>query len=132
MTQVSHSALLINPDELLTTHEAAAECKLSYNTFVQKRWTGGGPKYLKLGDGKRAPVRYRRSDLMAWLTERQFTNTSQYSVDKTGKLITPPWESGADVKHGASSVENSAQPIQSGGHAVSPSPTTPATPHETR
>ena len=112
---------IVNLDELLTTIQAGQKFNLKPDTLIQWRWLGKGPPFLRLGNGKRAAIRYRESDLIAWLAERQFSNTSQYSVDKSGKLITPPWETGADKKDGASSVENSAQPSQSGGVAVSPS-----------
>jgi hypothetical protein len=85
----------ITLDDLMTTAEAATFLRLSPNTLIQKRWTGGGPKYLKLGDGKCAPVRYRKSDLTKWLAERQFTNTTQYTVDAKGQRILPPWASGS-------------------------------------
>jgi len=112
---------LIDLSELLTTRQAAVILGVQDDTLTQWRWLGKGPKYLRLGDGKRAAIRYLPSDLKKWLAERSFANTSQYTVDANGQRITPPWQT-----DGASVAENSAQPIQSGGHAVSPSPAPPA------
>ena len=57
-------------DELLTTREAAKFLKMSVAWFEQDRWaastSGTPPKipYMKLGSGGKAPVRYKRSDLL--------------------------------------------------------------------
>ena len=51
-------------DELLTTVEAAAQLDVSESTLTRYRSHGTGPRYIRIG-GK---VRYRRSDLKAWIT----------------------------------------------------------------
>ena len=55
-------------DEWLTPAEVACERKISPQTLANWRWKGVGPPYTKLGDGRFAPVRYRRSDVEAWAT----------------------------------------------------------------
>jgi hypothetical protein len=52
---------------LLTTIEAAAYVRLSARTLEGFRCEGCGPRYFKLGTGKRAKVVYRREDLVAWV-----------------------------------------------------------------
>jgi excisionase family DNA binding protein len=50
-------------DPLLTETETASYLHVPQRTLSQWRYLGRGPSYLKLG----AHVRYRRSDLEAWL-----------------------------------------------------------------
>lgn len=42
------------------------------------RVTGSGPRYYKLGPGKRSKVVYRKEDLEAWFTRFGFSSTSEY------------------------------------------------------
>jgi predicted DNA-binding transcriptional regulator AlpA len=56
-----------NPDELLTPREVALLLKVHVATLEGWRNMKTGPKYLKLGDGSRAPVRYRRGDIETYL-----------------------------------------------------------------
>lgn len=53
--------------ELLTTAQAASLAGVGERTWW--RWTrcGLAPAPVKIGIGPRAAVRYRRSDLMAWI-----------------------------------------------------------------
>lgn len=51
-------------DKLLTTAEAAAELRVSKNYLEQLRCAGGGPRFCRLGA---KAVRYRNSDLAAWI-----------------------------------------------------------------
>ena len=57
--------------ELLTPKEAAEMLKVSPDTLEGWRAKRTGPPWTKLGDGKRSPVRYRRSDLEAYLKARE-------------------------------------------------------------
>lgn len=57
-----------DPNELLTAREVAAILKVTVYTLENWRGLRSGPKYLKLGEGIRAPVRYKRSDVDAYLT----------------------------------------------------------------
>lgn len=66
--------------ELLTTVVVAAYLGCKKNTLEIYRLTGKGPPFIKIGDGKQAPVRYRRSDVEAWLAQRSFRSTSECSA----------------------------------------------------
>jgi predicted DNA-binding transcriptional regulator AlpA len=68
------------PDDLLTTAEMAAILGIRINTAEIWRVYGKGPIFLKLGDGLRAPVRYRRSDVVAWLEQRLRASTSAHTA----------------------------------------------------
>lgn len=59
-------------DQLLDTKAAAAVLSLSKSTLEKMRVYGDGPKYLKLGRA----VRYRETDLQAWVSARSATSTS--------------------------------------------------------
>ena len=63
---------------LLTTLEAATYLRLSPRTLEDMRVTGAGPRYYKLGPGKRSKVVYRKDDLEAWFTRFGFNSTSEY------------------------------------------------------
>jgi predicted DNA-binding transcriptional regulator AlpA len=54
-------------DELLTGPEVAQILKISINTVNWWRCNGKGPRYIKLGTSLRCPVRYRHSDLQAYI-----------------------------------------------------------------
>ena len=57
----------LNPDEWLTPAEAVNLAKLSVRTLSDRRWKGTGPPFTKLSPGKGGRIRYRRSDVLAWL-----------------------------------------------------------------
>lgn len=58
-----------NPDQdqLLTVDETAALLKISVEQLKEWRMRGEGPKILRLGH---RTVRYRRSDIRAWMDEQ--------------------------------------------------------------
>lgn len=58
---------------LLTTVQVARWLAISPDTLVRKRRPGvpGGPPFVKLANGPRAPVRYFASDLLTWLEMRR-------------------------------------------------------------
>ena len=62
----------MNPD-IFNTPEAATFLRLSKPTLERLRLTGDGPPYCKLGKA----VRYRKSDLDAWLASRLIRSTSE-------------------------------------------------------
>jgi hypothetical protein len=66
-----------NPDDLLDTREAAAVLRLSPGTLQNQRVSGCGPRYIKLGQSPKARVRYRRGDLMKWLSQHARQSTTQ-------------------------------------------------------
>lgn len=53
--------------ELLTQQETAALLKVSVSTLKRWRTVGTGPRYLRVGRA----VRYRRSDVEAWLRSHE-------------------------------------------------------------
>lgn len=57
----------------LDTKGAAAQIGFAPNTLEKLRVYGGGPRYVKMGRS----VRYRVSDLEAYLAERVVESTSQ-------------------------------------------------------
>ena len=59
-------------DQLFTELLAAEVLRLNVRTLRLWRERGGGPPYLKLGRA----VRYRRSDLVAWLDQQVRRSTS--------------------------------------------------------
>jgi predicted DNA-binding transcriptional regulator AlpA len=58
---------VLEVDEWLTPSEVAKLAKLSVRTLSDRRWKKTGPPYRKLSPGKGGRVRYRRSDVLAWL-----------------------------------------------------------------
>lgn len=71
-------SLLRSVSGLLTTVEAADYLRLSPRTLEDMRVTGNGPRYFKLGPGKRSKVVYRREELEAWLAQFGYGSTSEY------------------------------------------------------
>lgn len=67
-----------DPNQLLTTAQAAEYLLLSAKSLERFRCEGTGPAYFKAGPGKRARVRYRLADLNAWLERQRFTATAGY------------------------------------------------------
>jgi excisionase family DNA binding protein len=62
----------LHAGDVLTTRQAASYLKLASETLEQMRTAGGGPPFVKLA----RMVRYRRTDLDSWLSERLRNNTS--------------------------------------------------------
>lgn len=69
---------LLDVSGLLTTVEAAEYLGLSPRTLEDMRVTGKGPRYYKLGPGKRSKVVYRREDLEGWVNQFGYGPTSEY------------------------------------------------------
>lgn len=67
-----------NPDRYLTTVEAADFVRLSPRTLERLRVQGTGPKFIKVGPGKRAKVLYRAEDLQEWLSATVYRSTAEY------------------------------------------------------
>ncbi len=61
----------------LDTKQAAKLLGLGRSTLVKMRSFGGGPPFLKLGDGLRSRVVYDRTDLQAWLQSRRRSRTNE-------------------------------------------------------
>jgi predicted DNA-binding transcriptional regulator AlpA len=62
-----------------TSPEAAALLRVSRRTLERMRVEGTGPRFLKVGPGKRSRVLYRQSDLLAWLNAQSYASTSEYT-----------------------------------------------------
>jgi len=70
-------------EEVLNTVQAAQILGRRPQTLRVWRLRGGGPKYLRLGNGINARVAYRPSDLDAWLEARTFFSTSEEAAKKS-------------------------------------------------
>ena len=70
------------PPELtfLTSVEAADLLRVSRRTLERMRIEGTGPRYLKVGPGKRSRVIYRQTDIITWLDRQSFASTSEYTT----------------------------------------------------
>jgi hypothetical protein len=55
--------------QLLTTKQLCERWQITQDTLRQWRVSENGPAYIKLGDGRAAPVRYKLEDIEAY--ERQ-------------------------------------------------------------
>lgn len=64
--------------KLLTNVEAAAMLGLQPTTLEIWRTRGKGPKFVKLGFSKQAPIRYNQDEILSWLETQCFNNTSAY------------------------------------------------------
>jgi excisionase family DNA binding protein len=58
---------------LLTQKQGAELLRLSERTLERLRVSGTGPKFIRIGHS----IRYRQSDVEAWLASRVVSNTSQ-------------------------------------------------------
>lgn len=63
-------------DELLTPRRVHEEYGFSPGTLANWRWQGLGPAYIKTTPKKAGRIKYRRSDIEAWLRAQ--------TVDQTG------------------------------------------------
>lgn len=64
------------PNDLLTPEQAGKVLSLSPKTLANLRSKGGGPDFSKLSN---RTIRYRYSDLKAFIAQSTKQNTSQYS-----------------------------------------------------
>lgn len=58
----------------LTTDQLSKRWGVSSNRLRQWRVEGKGPGFIKLGDGPKAPVRYRLDDVEEYEKDRYFTS----------------------------------------------------------
>ena len=63
--------------EILNTNQAAEYLRLKAHTLKVWRYSGRGPRYIRLGVGLSSPVGYRLTDLDDWLASRTFKSTSE-------------------------------------------------------
>jgi predicted DNA-binding transcriptional regulator AlpA len=64
--------------DFLTTVQVAERLHLSRRTLERMRVEGTGPRYYKVGPGKRSRVLYREGDLVEWISRYGFGSTSEY------------------------------------------------------
>ncbi|MCG3113346.1 MAG: helix-turn-helix domain-containing protein [Candidatus Manganitrophus sp. SB1] len=64
----------LDPDELYVERQAAQFLKVSEKTLQSWRFTGNGPKFVRIS--KRC-VRYRRRDLTDWIEQHLKASTSE-------------------------------------------------------
>ena len=60
----------------LTTVEAAVYTGIAESTLGKKRVYGGGPRFVRTGRS----IRYLIDDLDAYMTERRYGSTSEYTL----------------------------------------------------
>jgi hypothetical protein len=73
------------PDEienLYTTKQIAAKFSVTRQWLSDGRIYGYGPKYIRVG---RCNIRYRHSDVVAWLDERVHASTAEYDTQGVGR-----------------------------------------------
>ena len=63
-------------DDLLATKEVADWLSISVQWLEIGRLRGYGPRYVRIGPRH---IRYRRSDVIAWLSERTHASTAEYA-----------------------------------------------------
>ncbi|WP_295991236.1 hypothetical protein [Rugamonas sp.] len=79
--EVSINAEASVSDTLWKEDYTASFVQLARGTLANARVTGSlGLPFIKLTPGKRGAVRYRKSDVEAWLTARTYKNTQQAVV----------------------------------------------------
>jgi predicted DNA-binding transcriptional regulator AlpA len=71
---VTAKPAVLDTAHLLTEVEAAQFLNVSHRSLQNWRVRGGGPRYVKIGG---RIVRYRRSDLAAWIDGGCRSNTSE-------------------------------------------------------
>ena len=81
---------MTHPDDLLTSAETAALIGIKVGTLEIWRMKGKGPKFAKLGSAGQAPIRYRRSDVVAFIEQRLFESTSHYTAALATLKAAPP------------------------------------------
>lgn len=103
-TTITHSAGL-DPDQHLTTNQAAELLAMSASYLNKLRLGSEGPPFRTLGAiaGRPDAVRYRRRDLLSWADARAASSTLERDV-QWGRAATPPvrWSDPEDVPTGRS------------------------------
>jgi hypothetical protein len=66
-----------DPRDVVSRKEAAALLGVSGRTLEAWASAGGGPPYVRMGQGPAARVRYRVGALSQWLTDRERQSTTE-------------------------------------------------------
>jgi predicted DNA-binding transcriptional regulator AlpA len=106
-------------DRWVTEQEGSVVTGMSVPWFQRKRWEGGGPPYTKLGRA----VRYKLSDLVAWMEERRRHSTSDRTHQDNEGTSLPASEENTTPTTGAEGLRRpagTARPESSPGHRPSP------------
>ncbi|MDX2074086.1 MAG: hypothetical protein SFX19_06960 [Alphaproteobacteria bacterium] len=74
-----------DPDDLLTQDQVAKQWGLSAKALEKWRVEGKEPKYIKLGNGKKSVVRYRRQDIMNFVSNHTYCSTTDFSSKKSAQ-----------------------------------------------
>jgi predicted DNA-binding transcriptional regulator AlpA len=64
-------------ESFLTTQQLARLLHRKEQTIRAWRLRGHGPRYVRLGEGLKAPVVYRWCDVEEWLEARTFRHTAE-------------------------------------------------------
>lgn len=64
------------PSPLLDEHQTAELTGMSVHWLRRKRWAGGGIPFIKIGEGPKGAVRYRREDVEQFIASRVRRSTS--------------------------------------------------------
>ncbi|HUZ73185.1 MAG TPA: helix-turn-helix domain-containing protein [Stellaceae bacterium] len=73
--------------KLLTTPEAADLLGVSPKLLERHRIYGTGPSFVKLAAGRSGRVRYRASDLAAWIAARCRSETQKHAHAEPGASV---------------------------------------------
>ena len=80
----------VDLDEFITDKEAAKLMRLRPNTLEVRRHQGkDGPPFYKIGDAPNAPIRYLRSEVIAWIKEQAYRSTSAHTAAVRTKRENP-------------------------------------------
>jgi predicted DNA-binding transcriptional regulator AlpA len=60
----------VTADPLLTPEQVSEWTQFEIKTLANMRCRKTGPPYIKVGEGRNARVRYRRSAIEQWLSDR--------------------------------------------------------------
>lgn len=71
---------VVGADPLMKEDQAAVVLTVAVKTLQHWRATGAGPRYVKLGAGLRAPVRYRLSALHKFVADCDRSSTADHAV----------------------------------------------------
>lgn len=70
---------LVQLNDLLDNEQTSSMLGIKPNTLEIWRCKGKGPRFIKLGNEKQSPIRYRRTDVAEWIDQQSFASTSAYS-----------------------------------------------------
>jgi hypothetical protein len=82
---MTSSIALPEQSAFLTTEQLARLLHRKEQTIRTWRLKGNGPKYVRLGNGTKAPVVYRWRDVETWLEERTYRHTADEETNQKGE-----------------------------------------------